>query len=122
MIIDDDLLFTFMQTIIKKMSNIEKELKIISSNKDSYSKLSKQINDCENSEEKQSEKELKKDTMGLIPVSKWNEFYPYPTVKSLRQIIFRKKKNGFDKVLRKIDGRLYICVKDFNEWIETTKL
>lgn len=122
MIIDDDLLFTFMQTIIKKMSNIEKELKIISSNKNNYSKVSEQIKSCKNSEEKQPREDLKKDAMGLIPVSKWNEFYPYPTVKSLRQIIFRKEQNGFGKVLRKIDGRLYICVKDFDEWVETTKL
>ena len=40
----------------------------------------------------------------------------------IEKAVSELKKNGFDKVLRKIDGRLYICVKDFNEWIETTKL
>lgn len=62
---------------------------------------------------------LKQENGGLIPVSKWNEFYPYPTVKSLRQIIFRRKKNGFEKVLRKVGGRLYICEKDYFEWVDS---
>ena len=56
---------------------------------------------------------------GLIPVSKWNEFHPYPTVKSLRQIIFRRNKNGFEKVLRKVGGRLYICEKDYFAWVDS---
>ena len=33
---------------------------------------------------------LQSENCGLIPVSKWNDFHPYPTVKSLRQIIFRR--------------------------------
>lgn len=69
--------------------------------------------------EENEKKILKKENGGLIPVSKWNEFYPYPTVKSLRQIIFRRKKNGFEKVLRKVGGRLYICEKDYFEWVDS---
>ena len=33
--------------------------------------------------------------------------------------VFNKKKNGFEKVLRKIGGRLYICEKDFYAWIDS---
>ena len=56
---------------------------------------------------------------GYIPVSKWNDYFNYPSEKALRQIIFFKKKNGFEKVLRKIGGRLYICKKDYLEWVES---
>ena len=68
------------------------------------------------------QKEIKKlapqkNSCGFVPVSKWNEFYSYPSVKSLRQIIFRKDKNGFTNVLRKINGRLYIAEEDFFKWI-----
>ena len=63
---------------------------------------------------------LQSENCGLIPVSKWNDFHPYPTVKSLRQIIFFKKKNGFAKVLRKIGGRLYIVENEFFKWVEET--
>ena len=66
-----------------------------------------------------ADKNLTIENDGLCPVSKWNENHPYPTVKSLRQIIFRKHKNGFDKVLRKINGRLYISEKDFFIWVDT---
>jgi len=56
----------------------------------------------------------------LIPVSKWNDFYPYPTVKALRQLIFFKDENGFKKVLRKIGGRIYIVESEFFKWVEET--
>lgn len=69
-----------------------------------------------NAEDKQI---LKEENGGLIPVSKWNDVHSYPTVRALRQIIFNKKKNGFEKVLRKIGGRLYICEKDFYAWIDS---
>lgn len=63
---------------------------------------------------------LKKEQTGLIPVSKWNDFHPYPTVKALRQLIFFKEQNGFDKVLRKIGGRIYILESEFFKWVEET--
>ncbi|MBQ9688187.1 hypothetical protein IJV79_00975 [bacterium] len=63
---------------------------------------------------------LRKEQTGLIPVSKWNDFHPYPTVKALRQLIFFKEQNGFDKVLRKIGGRIYILESEFFKWVEET--
>lgn len=65
-------------------------------------------------------KKLQQENCGLIPVSKWNDVHPYPTVQSLRQLIFFKKKNGFAKVLRKIGGRLYIVENEFFKWVEET--
>jgi hypothetical protein len=60
------------------------------------------------------------ENLKLIPVSKWNDFHPYPTVKAIRQLIFFKDENGFKKVLRKIGGRLYIVESEFFNWVQET--
>lgn len=44
----------------------------------------------------------------FVPVSKWNEYFTYPSVGAIRQYIFYNT-NGFnDYVLRHIGKRLYI--------------
>ena len=43
----------------------------------------------------------------LIPVSKWNEYYEYPTVGAIRQLIFYNTDDFETKVVRKIGKRLY---------------
>ena len=53
----------------------------------------------------------------LIPLSEWNNYYSFPSVGALRQLVFYNKA-GFNKVVRKISGRLYIKVSDFNQWVE----
>ena len=35
----------------------------------------------------------------LIPLVKWNEYHPDPSIKALRMLVFRKNENGFDKVI-----------------------
>ena len=54
----------------------------------------------------------------LIPVSKWNDFHLYPSVASLRHLIFFEEMNGFSKVLRRIGRRLYIDEESFFEWVK----
>ena len=50
----------------------------------------------------------------LIPVSKWNDYFDYPTLGALRQLIFYQNTNGFSKVLRKMGKtRLYIKTSAF---------
>lgn len=56
----------------------------------------------------------------LIPVSEFNNFYAYPTVGSLRQLIFYNTDNFVDKVIRRIGKRLYIKAPAFFEWVEET--
>ena len=73
----------------------------------------------ENEQEKQI---LSEKNGGFIPVSKWNEVHRYPSVGTLRHLIFNKDKNGFEKVLRKVGRRLYICEKDFFAWIDNNKI
>ena len=59
-------------------------------------------------------------TQELIPVSKWNEYYDFPTVGALRQLIFYKDKNGFNRVIRIVGKRIYIKVSEFFKWVEDT--
>ncbi len=45
------------------------------------------------------------------------EEYPF-TIGQLRKFILRRRENGFEKVLRKIGGRLYVVRGLLDEWIE----
>ena len=61
-----------------------------------------------------------KEKQELIPLSKWNDYYDYPTVGTLRQLVFYENSNGFSKVIRRIGCRIYIKVSAFFEWVEET--
>ena len=54
----------------------------------------------------------------LIPVTKWNEYYDFPTIGGLRALIFNAKKNGFDKVIRRIGGRVLVKEDAYFDWVE----
>ena len=54
----------------------------------------------------------------LIPLTKWNDYHPWPPIGGLRHLIFHEKSNGFDKVVRRIGRRVLIDEKAFFEWIE----
>lgn len=54
----------------------------------------------------------------LIAVSQWNRYHDFPTVGALRNLIFFSDKNGIDKCVRKIGGRLYIEESAFFEWVD----
>ena len=56
--------------------------------------------------------------INLIPVTKWNDYHLYPTIGALRALIFNAHKNGFDKVIRRIGGRVLIKEDAFFEWVE----
>lgn len=59
-------------------------------------------------------------TPELIPVSEYNNVFPYPKIGALRQLIFHDPDNFVEKVVRKIGKRLYIKVPAFFEWVEET--
>lgn len=61
------------------------------------------------------EKELE-----LIPLSRWNDFYKYPSVLAIRQLVFYNTSNFNNKVIRKIGKRIYIKVSEFFKWVEET--
>lgn len=54
----------------------------------------------------------------LIPVTKWGHYFDYPTTGALRALIFNAHKNGFDKVIRRINGRVLIKESAFFQWVE----
>lgn len=51
---------------------------------------------------------MRNDNARLIPVTKWNDYYNYPTIGGLRALIFNADKNGFNKVIRRIGSRVLL--------------
>lgn len=52
----------------------------------------------------------------LIPLVKWNDYHPDPSVKALRMLVFRKDENGFDSVVERRGKRILINEKAYFEW------
>lgn len=52
-----------------------------------------------------------------IPVSNWEKYHEWPRIGGLRNLIFKKDKNGFDKVIKKIGKRVLIDEAAFFEWV-----
>lgn len=77
--------------------------------------LKQKLNSIETKNEELTEKKTE-----LIPLTKWNDYYDYPTVGTLRQLVFYEHSNGFSKVIRRIGCRIYIKVSAFFEWVEET--
>lgn len=55
--------------------------------------------------------------LDLIPLSKFNDYFAYPTQGTIRQFMFYDKYD-FNKCIRRIGKRIYVKVSDFLEWIE----
>lgn len=61
--------------------------------------------------------EAKPQTRYIQPVD-WNKHHNKPTLSALRNLINRRKENGFEKVLKR-DGKLwYINEQKYFEWKE----
>ena len=56
----------------------------------------------------------------LVPVSKWNSVNPWPSVGSIRQLIFFNTDGFADRVIVRIGKRLYLSISAFWQWIEDT--
>lgn len=54
----------------------------------------------------------------LIPVTKWPEIHPWPSVAGLRDLTFHAKRNGFDAVVRRVGRRVLIDEAAFFEWVK----
>jgi hypothetical protein len=58
-----------------------------------------------------------------IPVSQWNKYYAWPTVGSLRWMVFKAnqgEKTGFEHCLKRIGKRILIDTQLFFEWVDFT--
>lgn len=51
-------------------------------------------------------------------VSQFAQMNPAFTTGCLRALIFNARFNGFDKVIRRIGGRVLIKLSAFNQWVE----
>lgn len=56
----------------------------------------------------------------LILLTDWNNYFDYPTLGTLRKLVFNEEANGFHKVIRRIKSRILINVQEFFKWIDET--
>lgn len=52
----------------------------------------------------------------MIPLSKWNDFHSWPTVNSLRGMVFSSYRTGADYFVKKIANRLIVDESLFFAW------
>ena len=53
-----------------------------------------------------------------IPVTKWNNYHPWPPPGGLRYLIFNGRKNGFEACLVRVGRRILINEMLFFVWIK----
>ncbi|HRT22268.1 MAG TPA: hypothetical protein P5318_19325 [Candidatus Hydrogenedentes bacterium] len=54
----------------------------------------------------------------LIPLSRWNNYHPWPPQGGLRHLVFHARENGFDAVIRRAGRRILIDESEFFAWID----
>ena len=55
----------------------------------------------------------------LIPLTMWPKYHDWPTVSSLRWMIFNDYRNGFHEVVVRCGRKVFINEKKFFEYIES---
>lgn len=53
-----------------------------------------------------------------IPVPSWEKHHEWPKVGGLRNLIFNRHTNGFDKVIKKVGKRVLIDETAFFNWVD----
>jgi hypothetical protein len=59
------------------------------------------------------------ETTRLIPLTKWPEFHPWPSVAGLRSMVFNAKKSGFEGCIVRVGSRILINETKFFKWCES---
>jgi hypothetical protein len=54
----------------------------------------------------------------LIPLTKWSNYHPWPSVGGLRYLVFFAEANGFQSCVRRAGRRVLIDEKAFFEWMD----
>lgn len=57
-------------------------------------------------------------TTRIIPLTKWNDYHPWPPIGGLRHLVHHSKTNGFDAVLVRVGSRVLIDERAFFEWVK----
>ncbi|HYT01789.1 MAG TPA: hypothetical protein VEP90_15520 [Methylomirabilota bacterium] len=55
-------------------------------------------------------------TVNYYPIAHWP--HPWPPAGGFRHLIFNAKKNGFDKVIKRVGRRILIDEAAFFEWVK----
>jgi hypothetical protein len=58
------------------------------------------------------------DRTRLIPLTRWDEFHPWPTRSALRHMVVKSGENGFNEVIRRVGKRVLIDEDAFFAWVE----
>jgi hypothetical protein len=53
----------------------------------------------------------------LIPLTRWNDYHPFPTVPALRWMRFNGDKTGFNRCTLKVGKRVLIDEAKFFNWL-----
>jgi hypothetical protein len=54
----------------------------------------------------------------LVPISKWNDFHPWPPAGGMRHLRFHCESNGFKRAFKKIGARVLVDEAEFFRCIE----
>jgi hypothetical protein len=57
----------------------------------------------------------------IIPVTKWSDFHPWPSISGLRYLIFHEHSNGFYKCVLRIGSRVLIDEELYYAWARSHK-
>ena len=52
-----------------------------------------------------------------VPITKWKEHRMYPSQGTMRNVCARRKDNGAEAFLSMINGRFYVNLERFDEWM-----
>ena len=54
----------------------------------------------------------------VVPLTKWPDEHPWPSVPGLRNLVFFADENGFDEVVQRAGRRVLIKEGKFFKWLE----
>lgn len=57
----------------------------------------------------------------LIPVTKWNQYHPWPSIGGIRHLIEHRKKKKCEQAFVKAGGRWLIIEDAFFAWVYSSK-
>ena len=108
----DDLVYEKVIGILQNMISLAEVLKDRNHKNFKTNNLEKSNNSLEDGFEASGKR--------LILATKWSNYYEYPTIGTLRALIFNQHKNGFHKVIRRVGGRILLKEDEFFKWVEET--
>ena len=68
--------------------------------------------------ENKEERNMNEKRMDWVPLTKWKDYFNCPSQGTMRNICARRKENGAESFLAQVNGRFYIHIEKFNNWME----